>query len=102
MDQVIFGGYGLLLLTGAYFGGRAGSRVSVIMGIVSGVLVLAATAALGMNPKCSLLFLSAVAGILTAIFLMRLLKTHKLMPSGILFLVSLAVLGYSLRRLYST
>ena len=37
--QYILLGYGVLLLAGAYFGVKAGSKVSLIMGIISGTLV---------------------------------------------------------------
>ena len=102
MDQLIFGAYGILLLLGAYFGGRAGSRVSIIMGIVSGGVVLAETYYLGIQPRTALIHLSIFNGFLTLIFSMRLLKTRRFMPSGVLFSVALVVFVYTLRRLWAS
>jgi uncharacterized membrane protein (UPF0136 family) len=98
MDKVIVWGYGLLLLAGAFFGGRAGSRVSVIMGVVSAVLVFGGALWAGSSPRAGFLFLILVGGTLAAVFAMRLIKTHQFMPSGMLLISALAFLLYCLQR----
>ena len=98
MDQIILSGYGLLLLTGAYFGWKKGSKISLMMGAASGVLVLGAVFFLKSDPKCALTFLNFMSGFLSLTFLMRLIKTRKFMPSGMLFAVSLAVLIFCVVR----
>lgn len=75
--------YGLLLLSGAYFGLKAGSKMSLYMGIITGLLVLSC---LSLDFIKGIVFIS---GLLCIVFLMRLLKTKKFMPSGMLLLMSI-------------
>lgn len=91
MDKVILAGYGIFLLVGAFLGWKAGSKISLIMGLISGALVLYGVYLLGTNAKGGYLLLTAVSGLLTAVFIMRFLKTYSFMPSGMLLVASLAV-----------
>ena len=99
MDNIILICYAVFLLIGALMGFRAGSKVSLIMGFVSGALVLLGVYLIGGNPKFGWSFLSGVNGLLTVVFISRLFKTRKIMPSGILLLASLLVTGFCLTRL---
>ncbi len=88
MDKLIITAYGLFLFMGAYFGAKAGSKISMIMGLVSGALVFAGLYLTGTNARNGFFYLTLVSGFLTGIFIMRLLKTHKFMPSGMLLAIT--------------
>ena len=88
MDKIIIAGYGIFLLTGAYFGFKAGSRVSLIMGLTTGLLTFLGLYLTFVNAKNAYLFLTALAGLLTCVFIMRFIKTQQFMPSGMLMLIS--------------
>jgi uncharacterized membrane protein (UPF0136 family) len=98
LDKVILIAYGLFLMVGGYFGYKKGSMVSLAMGVGCGLLVFLGVWLLTINPR-SWIFLSAVCGFLSAVFLIRLVKTHAFMPSGMLLIISLAVLAFCLIRL---
>lgn len=82
----------LLVLVGGAIGyKKAKSKVSLITGILSAILLVASFwASLQDN------FLPAVCAIacLCVVFLTRLIKTRKFMPAGMLLTVCLAELGY--------
>ncbi|MCR4336709.1 MAG: TMEM14 family protein [Candidatus Omnitrophica bacterium] len=90
--------YGLFLLVGAFFGWKAGSKPSLIMGIASSVFVFFGTALMTVNVKHGFLALSLISGALTFVFLARLLKTQKIMPSGMLLLVTVAFFLFCIFR----
>lgn len=98
-DRIVLWGYGLFLLLGGYFGAKAGSKVSLIMGLVSGLLVFVGAYLTMNNPRNGFLFLSAVGGVLTVTFLIRLVKTQKMMPSGMLLVVTAIFLAYCVMQL---
>ena len=91
IDKIFLYTYGFFLIVGAYFGWKAGSKVSLIMGLTAGLLVLLSVFIMGGNPKTGYLFLAVIGGMLSAVFLMRLVQTHKIMPSVPLLVVSFAV-----------
>lgn len=95
VGQVTLGIYGLLLAVGGVIGYvKAGSRPSLIAGLLSAV---AAFGALGLSVGRSQL--GPPLGLVLAIVLFILFgyryaaKTRKFMPSGMLAVVSLTVLG---------
>ena len=89
LSEIILGVYGLLLLSGAYFGWKAGSKISMIMGIISGTIVLDAVYLTRYNQQLGFGILVGISGALSILFLKRLLKTKKMMPSGMLLLMSI-------------
>ncbi len=91
--------YGIFLMAGALLGLKAGSKVSLVMGLISGVLVLASVYLMGIKPFLGSSLLAAVSGILTVIFIMRLIQTQKFMPSGMLLAVSAVVLIFTVNDL---
>ena len=99
IDRIIFIIYGLFLLVGAFFGWKAGSKVSLYMGISSGILVLIGVYLSLTNTKLGYTFLAIVSGLLVGVFIIRFLKTHQLMPAGMLLIVSLIALVTSIRSL---
>ena len=90
MDQYILIGYALVLFVGGYFGLKKGSTVSFAMGTASAAIILCGVKLLTYNPKSAYLILSVVSVLLTVVFVMRFLKTHAFMPSGMLLLLNLA------------
>src|SRR5262249_30600505 len=95
VGQVTLGIYGVLLIGGGLIGYvKAGSRPSLIAGLLSAV---AAFAALGLSISRNVL--GPPLGVLLAIALFVLfgyryaVKTGKFMPSGLLAVISLVVLG---------
>ena len=91
--------YGVFLLVGAFFGFKAGSNVSLIMGLVSGALVLLSVFLAGSNFVLGLRLLTFLSGALSVVFLMRLIKTSKFMPSGMLLVVSIGVLIFCILQM---
>jgi len=89
-SRIIFIAYALFLFFGAFMGWKAGSKMSLIMGLASGILVLIGIYVMGVNLKGGLTMLAVIGGILAIVFLMRLIKTHSFMPAGALLIVSLA------------
>jgi len=91
--------YGLFLILGGFMGLKKGSKISLYMGAGSGILVFAGVWILTFDPKFGWILLSCLNALLAASFTSRLLKTRKFMPSGVLLLVSLAVLVFCLVQL---
>ena len=99
--QIILIVYGCLLLSGAYFGLKAGSKVSMIMGILSGLIVLFGTYLVVINAFKGYCLIASMSSFLCVIFLIRLIKTHKFMPAGMLLGTSGLVLMLTLYQLSS-
>ena len=83
--------YGIFLILGAFLGWKAGSKVSLVMGLVSGCLVLFSVYLMNTNFNLGAGLLAGISGVLSVIFLLRFVKTQKIMPSGMLLGVSAAV-----------
>jgi uncharacterized membrane protein (UPF0136 family) len=98
MDQGIFIFYSLFLWSGAFFGWKAGSKISLIAGITSGTAVLLAYLFYRANSHGGLLALLTISALLTGIFFQRLQKTRKFMPGGMLTIISVLIFLYSLVR----
>lgn len=99
MDKIIFIGYALFLFVGAYFGWKKGSSVSLVAGLGSGLLMLLGLWLMTINPRGAYTFIACVTGVLAVVFIIRLVKTHAFMPSGMLLIITLAVLIFTLLRL---
>ncbi len=91
-------GFGLFLLTGAYFGSKAGSKISLWMGLVSGFLVFVAAGISQSQYQTGWMILKGVSVLLSCVFLARLLKTKKFMPSGMLLAITVLFFIFSLSR----
>ena len=100
-DKIIIIGYGIFLTLGAYFGWKAGSSKSLIMGLGSAALVFLGFFLTTVNPRTGFLLLSLVGTVLTVTFVMRLLATHKFMPSGMLLIVTIAFLIFCFIHLFT-
>ena len=98
-DRIILIIYGLLLLAGGFMGLKSGSKISLIAGTASGILVLLGVYLSTSNAKLGYGLLTTTGGLLVIVFLMRLLKTAKFMPSGMLLALSAAAAVLSLMKL---
>jgi len=97
-NAIVLIAYGLFLIIGGFMGFKKGSKVSLIMGLASGILVLGGAWFLTINPRPAWLFLICLNVLLSAAFISRLIKTRAFMPSGMLLVVTLAVLIFCLTR----
>jgi uncharacterized membrane protein (UPF0136 family) len=87
-------GYGILTLIGGIMGYvKAKSQASLISGLVSGSLLIFAGTAQLMGQSWGLILAAAISAVLVVVFILRLVKTRKFMPAGLLILASLASLG---------
>ena len=84
--------YGLLALIGGLIGYRkAGSKVSLISGCLSGSLLILAAIIQLQGFSWGLILARLVTAILVVVFAMRLLKTRKFMPAGLMLGIGVAV-----------
>ncbi|MEO0456930.1 MAG: TMEM14 family protein [Cyanobacteria bacterium P01_A01_bin.114] len=83
--------YGVLAIVGGIIGYRqAGSKVSLISGIVSGLLLLLGVA---LMPSSAGFWLAKLVSLVLVIgFVTRLVKTKKFMPAGLMVIVGVATL----------
>lgn len=86
--------YGLLALVGGWMGyQKAKSKISLISGGVSGLLLIIG-GTLALNGVSGGLILSAlISALLVLVFAIRLAKTKKIMPAGLMIIAGLIALG---------
>ena len=102
LPKIVLMIYALVLFAGAFMGLKAGSKISLISGLISGALVLLGIYLIGVQAKTGYLFLVILNGLLTIVFLMRFLKTHHWMPAGMLLLLCFAVTVFCLVRFFQS
>ena len=92
--------YAVLLLSGGIMGYlKAHSTISLITGLISGILILLSYVMSNKNPKAGYLYIAAISLWLGVFFLNRYMQTYIFMPSGLMFLMSMTTfvivgLGY--------
>ena len=92
--------YAVFMTLGGVMGARAGSKVSLYAGVGSGVALLVAFGLTYVSLGLGLWSGCVLAAILCLVFASRLVKTGKMMPTGLLLLVSIlaaVLLGFSAR-----
>ena len=92
--------YALILLAGAFMGLKAGSKISLIMGMTSSVIMFIAFYIGQSNGRLGFILAALMSGFLTFTFAQRYFMTHKIMPSGMLGLLSLVVLMICLIQIF--
>lgn len=100
MERIVFLGYALFMFVGAYMGWKKGSSISMVAGLGSGLLMLLGLWLMTINPRGAYIFISCLTGVLSTVFVIRLLKTQAFMPSGMLLAVTALVLIFTLFTLY--
>ena len=92
VGQVILGFYGVLLVLGGVMGMvKVGSRISLFAGGGCGLASLVALWISLEDPSKGFLIGGVLPLLLTGIFAGRFFRTWKLVPAGVVFLLSLAV-----------
>ncbi len=78
--------YGIMLILGGVMGFlKAHSKVSLITGVLSGLIVLYSSK---IKSKSSYLYVSAISLVLAGFFSYRFAHTHALMPAGLMLVLS--------------
>ena len=86
--------YIILLLVGGLIGFfKAKSKVSLIMSAVFAALLIATTLPGVFQPRFALGLANVLLLLLLVVFAMRLTKTKKFMPSGLILVATVVVLG---------
>ncbi len=100
--QIILSIYGGLILLGGIMGYvKAGSKMSLIAGILSGFLILLGVFISRLNLSSGLWIVASTSLVLIVVFSLRFIKTQNFMPSGMLCIVSAAALIICLLNLFS-
>ena len=85
--------YGILTLIGGIMGYiKVKSKPSLISGVISGLLLIFATILQYQGIPWSLTLAQLVTGILILVFLLRLIKTQKFMPAGLMLIAGIAAM----------
>ena len=85
--------YIVLLLIGGLIGFlKAGSKVSLIASAVSAALLIVASIPSLLQPGARQIIIETILALLLVIFAVRLAKTKKFMPSGLMLVLTLATL----------
>lgn len=80
--------YGVLAIVGGIMGYiQAGSKVSLLSGGMSGLLLIFAAYLTLQGQTWALILAALVTGILVAVFAVRLAKTRKFMPAGLMIIL---------------
>jgi uncharacterized membrane protein (UPF0136 family) len=86
--------YIVLLLIGGLIGFlKAGSKVSLIASAVSAALLIIASIPSLLQPGIRQILIDTILALLLVIFAVRLTKTKKFMPSGLMLVLTLATLA---------
>ena len=98
--------YGILAIIGGIIGyKKAGSKISLISGSVSGLLLIISGIIQIMGMDWGLIFSTIITTILVITFIVRLVKTRKMMPSGLMIvtgIVAVAVMMFEISTNNST
>lgn len=77
---------------------KAGSKVSLIMGAVSAIVIFTGLYLSKANMKMGFGLISAMSALLVATFIVRLVKTGSFMPSGMLVILSIIATVVSVKQ----
>ncbi|MEO0407936.1 MAG: TMEM14 family protein [Cyanobacteria bacterium P01_A01_bin.135] len=85
--------YGILAIVGGVIGYKAaGSQPSLISGAISGALLIIGGIAELAGQAWGQILVAIVAAVLVVVFAVRLAKTRRLMPAGLMLAAGVAVL----------
>lgn len=100
VSTIISNIFGLLLIAGGIMGYvKAKSMMSLLTGILSGIMVFVACNLGKTKPREGYLFIGAISLVLAIFFALRYSTTHVFIPSGLMLILStstLVVVGLSL------
>jgi len=99
MAKIILAVYGVLMLGGGFMGYvKAGSKMSLIMGVVSAIVIFVGLYLSKANKQMGYGLISAMSALLVATFIVRLVKTGSFMPSGMLVILSIIAVVVSVKQ----
>ncbi|HLO84244.1 MAG TPA: TMEM14 family protein [Nostocaceae cyanobacterium] len=94
-------GYGILVLIGGIIGYfQAKSKVSLLSGGVSGLLIIFAALGQLQGLTWGLTLAALITGILVVFFAFRLVKTRKFMPSGLMIILGTLALAVMVNQIF--
>ncbi|MGB7250818.1 MAG: TMEM14 family protein [Phormidesmis sp.] len=86
--------FGIMAIAGGAIGYKqAGSQVSLMSGLISGLLLLVGAYLLFGGSSAGPILSAVVSLLLVIVFLVRLSKTRKFMPAGLMIILGLVNLG---------
>jgi uncharacterized membrane protein (UPF0136 family) len=86
--------YGILAIVGGIIGyTKVGSKISLISGSISGLLLIISGIVQLMGINWGIIFSTIITTILIITFIIRLAKTHKMMPAGFMILTGIVAVG---------
>lgn len=92
--------YGILAIIGGIIGySQAQSKVSLISGIVSGILLILGGVMQLQGQAWGLILATVVTAVLVIVFAVRLAKTRKFMPAGLMSVLGLVTLAVMIQQL---
>lgn len=93
--------YAILLFVGGFLGFKAGSKISLIMGLISSVIIAGGLYLINQgNVKQGYEVVAVMAVVLCISFGSRFVKTKKMMPSGMLLILSLIAAAVALKSIF--
>lgn len=97
LRAVVMFAYGILLLAGGIIGFlKAGSHVSLAMGIITALLAIGCAGALYWMKNYGIPCALTLSILLAIFFAYRFSLSHKFMPGGLMAIISLLVVGFLL------
>jgi len=100
MANIILAVYGVLMLGGGFMGYiKAGSKMSLIMGVVSATIIFFGLYLSRSNAQTGYGLISAASAVLVVTFVIRLVKTGSFMPSGMLVIFSVIAVIISIKQI---
>jgi uncharacterized membrane protein (UPF0136 family) len=94
--------YGIMAIIGGIIGYvQAQSKASLISGSISGVLLIIAGVMQLKGQAWGLVLATVVTLVLVIVFAIRLVKTRKFMPAGLMSVLGLAALAIMLKQVFS-
>ncbi|MBW4561468.1 MAG: hypothetical protein KME32_09985 [Mojavia pulchra JT2-VF2] len=92
--------YGILSIIGGIIGSiQANSKISLLSGSISGLLLIFAAFWQLQGQTWGLLMATFITAVLIVFFAMRLAKTRKFMPAGLMFILGMLALVLMLNQL---
>jgi len=99
--KILLGMYGVLMILGGVMGYiKAGSKESLLAGVLSGIVILIGIYVSLSNHQLGFGIISLTTALLTVVFIIRFLKTKSFMPAGMLLILTLVALILALSQLF--
>lgn len=94
VESIVAIAYGVLAGVGGILGyTKVGSKMSLISGMVSGVLLILSGILMRTAVLNGLVLATVVTGVLLVVFAIRLAKTRKFMPAGLMVITGIGAIA---------